>query len=387
MAFAYDENHNRTVMTDTLGVTRWVYDPLNRVVAVTDSLGRALGYAYDAVGNRIAITYPVTGTVTYAYDANNRLRGVTDPYGHTTRYERDGVGNLIHQLNPNGTVTEAAYDRANRLVGLTTRRPDGAVIAAFAYDVNEVGLRTGMTATYGWRNPPVVVERYTYDPLRRLTGVTDSEGFREIYEYDAAGNRTRWWANDDRTTRGPGTALRSPTPTTLPTACLRRCAWGRSPTTARPTSTPTTPTATGSTSTGRARRGRTPREWTILTTGRTGSSPPRPTRSTIGATGWTGRSPASSTTAWAAGWRRNTTPTMAGVGSSGPNTCWTAWTRWPNTRCGTASGVGAQRCCAPGAVPNPSARRRCFWRCATSRRAPRARPTGFIWTAAAVWRG
>jgi len=66
-------------------------------------------------------------------------------------------------------------------VGLTTRRLDGTVIAAFAYEVDAVGLWTGMTATYGWRNPLVVVERYTYDPLRRLTGVTDSEGFRETY--------------------------------------------------------------------------------------------------------------------------------------------------------------------------------------------------------------
>ena len=37
----------------------------------------------------------------------------------------------------------------------------------------------------------VMTERYTYDPLRRLTGVTDSKGFRAVYEYDAAGNRTR----------------------------------------------------------------------------------------------------------------------------------------------------------------------------------------------------
>ena len=49
----------------------------------------------------------------------------------------------------------------------------------------------------------VVTERYTYDPLRRLTGVTDSEGFQAVYEYDAAGNRTRWWANDDLTTQRP----------------------------------------------------------------------------------------------------------------------------------------------------------------------------------------
>jgi RHS repeat-associated protein len=203
IAFAYDENHNRTAMTDTLGVSRWAYDPLNRVVEATDSLGRRLRYAYDPAGNRVALTLPEGGVLRYDYDASNRLREVTDPERRRTRFERDGVGNLVRQVNPNGTVTEASYDRANRLRSLTTRRMDGTVIAAFAYEVNEVGLRTVMTATYGWRNPPVVTERYTYDPLRRLTGVTDSEGFRAVYEYDAAGNRTRWWANDDRTTPRP----------------------------------------------------------------------------------------------------------------------------------------------------------------------------------------
>ncbi len=49
--------------------------------------------------------------------------------------------------------------------------------------------------------------------------------------------------------------------------------------------------------------------------------------------------------------------------------------------------VGAQRCYARGGRANPSARRRCFWRCATSRRAPRARPTGFTWTGGAAWQG
>jgi len=203
IAFAYDENHNRTVMTDTLGVSRWAYDPLNRVVEATDSLGRRLGYAYDPAGNRVALTLPEGGVIQYNYYANNWLRGVTDPEGRSTLFERDGVGNLVRQFNPNDTVTEASYDRANRLRSLTTRRLDGTVIAAFAYEVNAVGLRTVMTATYGWRNPPVVTERYAYDPLRRLTGVTDSEGFQAVYEYDASGNRTRWWANDNQTTQRP----------------------------------------------------------------------------------------------------------------------------------------------------------------------------------------
>ncbi|HXF68388.1 MAG TPA: RHS repeat domain-containing protein [Thermoflexus sp.] len=82
-------------------------------------------------------------------------------------------------------------------------RLDGTIIDAFAYEVNAVGLRTAITATTGWRNQPVVVEHYTHDPLRRLTGVTDSEGFQAVYDYDAAGNRVRWWANDDLTIRRP----------------------------------------------------------------------------------------------------------------------------------------------------------------------------------------
>jgi len=203
VAYTYDENNNRTAMTDTLGVTTWVYDPLNRATAVTDPFNRTLGYGYDPVGNRTGVTYPVTGTVQYAYYDNNWLKIVTDPQGYRTTYERDGVGQMLRTLNPNDTLAEATYDDANRLLTLTNRRTGGEIIAAFTYTVNEVGLRTQMAATYGWRNPPVVVEDYAYDPLRRLTGVSDSEGFQSVYEYDAVGNRTRWWANDDQITQQP----------------------------------------------------------------------------------------------------------------------------------------------------------------------------------------
>ena len=139
----------------------------------------------------------------YNYYDNNRLREVVDPEGQSTRFERDGVGNLVRQVNPNGTVVEATYDQADRLLRLVNQRDDGEIIAAFEYTLNEVGLRTAMRATYGWRQPAVVEEQYTYDPLRRLVGVTDSEGFGETYAYDAVGNRVRWQANDDLTTQRP----------------------------------------------------------------------------------------------------------------------------------------------------------------------------------------
>jgi len=137
-------------------------------------------------------------------DLLEKLPGGVYIYSNSKAYDKEQKVDLAQQVNPNGTVTEATYDRANRLRSLVNRRVDGTVIAAFTYEVNGVGLRTVMTATYGWRNPPVVVEHYAYDPLRRLIGVTDREGFQAVYEYDASGNRTRWWANDDQTTQRPG---------------------------------------------------------------------------------------------------------------------------------------------------------------------------------------
>jgi len=203
VAFAYDATHNMTHMTDTVGTTAWQYDALDRVTHVTDSLGRSLAYEYDPEGNRTALVYPEGGRVQYEYDAANRLVRVSDPSGLVTRFERDAVGNLVRQINPNGTVVETTYDRADRLLRLVNRRDGGEIIAAFEYTLNEVGLRTAMRATYGWRQPSVVEEQYVYDPLRRLVGVTDSEGFSETYTYDAASNRVRWQANDDLTTQRP----------------------------------------------------------------------------------------------------------------------------------------------------------------------------------------
>jgi RHS repeat-associated protein len=206
VAFAYDENHNRVAMTDSLGAARWAYDELDREVSASDSLGRSFAQTYDAVGNRLGATYPDGRTVAYTYLRNDWMRSVTDPRGHVTTYERDGVGSITRSLNPNSTVAEMTYDKANRLLTLSNRQIGFGdhLISAYAYTLDDVGQRVKAVQQYGWRNPGTVVETYRYDPLRRVVAVENDDGnYRATYRYDAAGNRVGWSASDDLGTQAP----------------------------------------------------------------------------------------------------------------------------------------------------------------------------------------
>lgn len=196
VTYTYDPNNNPLTMQDGLGTTAWNYDEINRLTSVTDSLGRTIAYEYDAV-NRRAITYPDTLTVVYTYFDNNWMETATDPVGGISTYAYDPAGRTTNVDHPNSTSSLRTYDRANRLTFLGNYQDGGDVLSEFSYLYDAAGQRVQATNTYGWRNPPTVVENYTYDGLRRLTAVTDDDGLAMSYEYDRAGNRTLWQTNDD----------------------------------------------------------------------------------------------------------------------------------------------------------------------------------------------
>ncbi|MGD9101214.1 MAG: hypothetical protein PVF45_12110, partial [Anaerolineae bacterium] len=58
VTYRYDAASNRTVMTDTLGTTLYVYDDLGWLVSVSDPLTGTVEYGYDLVGNRTQLVYP-----------------------------------------------------------------------------------------------------------------------------------------------------------------------------------------------------------------------------------------------------------------------------------------------------------------------------------------
>ena len=188
-------------MVDSLGTTTLAYDRLNRMISINDALGRTLQYEYDGVGNNTAIVYPSGKTARYTYLENNWLDGVEDTTGRMTRYSRDGVGNVTEVVHPQGTTSRYSYDDADRLRSITHNDREGGLVSSVAYTLDAVGSRIQAEFEYGrpWIAP--VIENYTYDDLRRLVGMSDSNGYSTSYTYDKAGNRTKWVANDDRQTQ------------------------------------------------------------------------------------------------------------------------------------------------------------------------------------------
>jgi RHS repeat-associated protein len=191
--YAYDALGNRMAMTDTLGVTRYEYDDLYRLVSVTDLFTGTVAYSHDLAGNRTQLTYPDGKVVTYTYNADNRLLQVQDWDSGLTRYAYDAAGRLISTTLPNGVVTTQQYDDANRLVNLAHTAADDTLLASFSYEMDGVGNRTQITevlAQPGTGITTTTTITYDYDPLQRLTDADYSSGERLQYAYDGAGNMT-----------------------------------------------------------------------------------------------------------------------------------------------------------------------------------------------------
>jgi RHS repeat-associated protein len=192
--YTYTPTGEVSSITDGRGTTTYSYDPRNRLVQLTETDGRTLIYTYDPVGNRTSIQTPSSKT-TYTYDALHRLQTVTDAGGNFTQYTYDAVGNLTRTILPNNLVETRQYDQLNRLINLTQTRPDNTVIAGYNYTLDAVGNRVSVTEGNGRR------VNYSYDALYRLTreaitdaipgdGVPPTVGDRTIsYTYDAVGNR------------------------------------------------------------------------------------------------------------------------------------------------------------------------------------------------------
>jgi YD repeat-containing protein len=195
--YGYDALGNRTVMTDANGiVTRYEYDTLNRLSAVVENYtGGAqtsdrdvlTRYAYDVSGNRTTITNGLGYATAFVYDALSRLLSSSDPLSNTTAYQYDALGNRTVMTDANGKTTQYVYDALNRPL-IVTYTADAKTVS-YAYD--QAGNRTVMTDSVG-------VTRYVYDDLYRLTNVSDPYSQVITYTYDAVGNRTNLFYPDGK---------------------------------------------------------------------------------------------------------------------------------------------------------------------------------------------
>jgi YD repeat-containing protein len=163
-SFAYDNNGNRT--------------------GVTDPLSNSTSQAFDALNHLVQTTAPLSTTTDYAYDAQDNMTGVTDPRGLATSYSYDGLGNVLQVSSPDTGVTAYEVDAA----GNRTQQTDAAGnVIQFGYDaLNRLTAKT-------YPNGPAENVTYVYDQpsggsaVGRLTGVNDESG-STAYVYDDRGD-------------------------------------------------------------------------------------------------------------------------------------------------------------------------------------------------------
>ena len=170
--YQYDENGNRT--------------------RITDPLGNELDYEYNALGDVTKITDQRSNETTLAYDIMNRLQRVTPPAAGATgtlytEYTYDAAGNLATRTDPRGNSTTWTYDLDARMTQRVT--PVGTWNSAYDANGNLKTLETPAGSSTGTAADGTII--YGYDRMNRLTSVDYSDTTPDVNRtYDNAGRPT-----------------------------------------------------------------------------------------------------------------------------------------------------------------------------------------------------
>lgn len=241
----YDASGNRLTHTDAKGVVSTsAYDALDRLISTTypdstqnvayhyDEANSVTGcssskpigrltriienavttvYCYDVRGNVLQkqqVLGTQTDTTVYTYSAANRVKSIKNPDGALVTYTYNGNGFISTiKVTPDGSSTATTvvsgvqwlpfgpvssyklgngqtitrtYDANYRLTDLTSTDLTLHFARDAMGDINALGNSPGA-------NP--ATETYAYDPLYRLTGVSDSGTSLESYTYNQTGDR------------------------------------------------------------------------------------------------------------------------------------------------------------------------------------------------------
>ena len=128
-------------------LTRYSYNLLGQLVAITDPLNNAWSWSFDSVGRSYSRSDPDSGTWTFEFDDAGRVAVQTDAKSQETEFTYDPAGRLATKINASGTVTVTRSEPRSGFfnVGRITTVSDASGMFTRDYDPEGRGVRQTRT--------------------------------------------------------------------------------------------------------------------------------------------------------------------------------------------------------------------------------------------------
>ena len=183
----YNAHGQPLTITDPNGVvTTLTYDARTRLTSRQVG-SETTSFSYYPTGLLKQVTLPDSSYVLYTYDNAHRLTEISDGAGNSIQYTLDAMGNRTAEktYDPSSTLHRThtrVYNALNELYQDVNAANTSAVTTAYAYD--NAGNQTSIAAPLS-RNTT-----NAYDPLNRLSQITDPNSGNTYFTYDAENDLT-----------------------------------------------------------------------------------------------------------------------------------------------------------------------------------------------------
>ncbi len=178
--------------------TDYTFDAMGRVKTANRTVSSAvyaMGYGYDLAGNLTSLSYPSGRVVEYGYNPSGELSKVTDGTDPAARFDYV-TGTVYSPLGPlaqldlaNSVRTTLGWNNRGLLTSLLTQKVTGTTHLSLSYSY----FNNGATQQVLNNLDSLKSEKYTYDELQRLLtaqrGPDSNIQRKYFYDYDRYGNR------------------------------------------------------------------------------------------------------------------------------------------------------------------------------------------------------
>ncbi len=183
-AFAYDDARRLTTVTDSLGnAVSYVRDTMGNATQVTvtradQTIAYTKSQVFDELGRLIQSIGATPGTWTYGfgYDKTDNLVSITDPRSNTFSYGFDALNRLIQEI-----------DEESATVNLTRNGVDDITAYQDPRNLTTSYVRNGFGEAIQETSPDRGTTVYARDARGLVTQRIDGRGIVTNYTYDAAG--------------------------------------------------------------------------------------------------------------------------------------------------------------------------------------------------------